>query len=287
MIFTIIASAASIIGVPLSIFLFWKGEVKKKEKREKEAREKINQIILLDISKGNTLSPFEINSLLESTLREYKLKSNVISFEEVVNDLIASIKTNSFIKIEDKKEIIRNCKILSISNQVQNILTAVDYQYSKLNSKVDQQKIIHFKEGLKQINASELSAEDERKFAVIRDENIRFSNKQKDKEKSMINLFGIISLALSVLSLGIFLIVYDKIFRQVIFDNIDTKIGVSILLGFLVSLLTFLIVKGFLRPKKKYYYIEDAEFTEIIENDINEKKSVSDNENVNSDTPGF
>ncbi|HCG5924849.1 TPA: hypothetical protein NJ084_004747 [Vibrio parahaemolyticus] len=81
----IVGSLASIVGIPLAVYLYFKGQAEKYF----DVRRDIVKRLSYQVGEGREISQFELNAVIDSMVREKRLKQSSISANSVVEDLIS------------------------------------------------------------------------------------------------------------------------------------------------------------------------------------------------------
>ncbi|MHA7102633.1 hypothetical protein [Roseivirga pacifica] len=105
---TIIGTIASVGSIPLAIYLY----IKSSEQKIIKVRREIVKTLSYQLKDDKHLSTFEIQAVINSKLREHKLKKASITPEEVIEDLIAETIANPLIDNERKNFFLNNFKSL-------------------------------------------------------------------------------------------------------------------------------------------------------------------------------
>lgn len=102
----ILGSIASIGSIPLAIYLY----LRSREAKYFRLRQEIVRILSFQVGEGRWLRPFEIQAVIDSKLRENKLRKNAITVYEVVEDLVCETISSPMLDSQRKEEIIRNLR---------------------------------------------------------------------------------------------------------------------------------------------------------------------------------
>lgn len=103
-IFSTIGTIASVASIPIAVYLFIKGRENKLNKIKRE----IVRTLLFHLNDARLISNFEIQSVINSKLRDNKIGIDKIGLHEVVEDLIFEIVSNPLLALNDKKYFITN-----------------------------------------------------------------------------------------------------------------------------------------------------------------------------------
>ncbi|MDQ1355325.1 MAG: hypothetical protein QG657_5635 [Acidobacteriota bacterium] len=98
----IIGSIASIVSIPLAIYLFLKSRAQKYI----DIRKDIVNRLSFQIGEGRKLTLFEVQSVIESRVRENRIKPYVIRTDEIIEDLVTITINSPMLESARKGEII-------------------------------------------------------------------------------------------------------------------------------------------------------------------------------------
>ena len=115
----IVGSAASIVSVPLAIYLY----LRSREAAERRIRQEIAKILSYQIGENRLLSGFEIQAVIDSECRENRVKLGSITPSDVIEDLVSDTITNPMLNSERKEHIIRNLRAVHEQSEVFMILS--------------------------------------------------------------------------------------------------------------------------------------------------------------------
>lgn len=104
----IVGSFASIIGIPLAIYLYIRSE----ENRIYKIKKSIIDTLSTQIGESRFLSRFEITSVIKSKLRDNNMDSKKISPTEIIEDLVSAVTNTPFLSKKSKQESISNLKTI-------------------------------------------------------------------------------------------------------------------------------------------------------------------------------
>jgi hypothetical protein len=99
---TILGSVASIGSVPLSLYLY----IRSREARQAKVKGEIVRVLSFHIGQGRPLTAFEVRSVVDSKLRESRLKVGSITEMEIVQDLVTEIISSPLLTGDLKSDII-------------------------------------------------------------------------------------------------------------------------------------------------------------------------------------
>tara|TARA_R110002049_G_scaffold300635_1_gene491646 strand:+ start:1090 stop:1806 length:717 start_codon:yes stop_codon:yes gene_type:complete len=104
--FTMIGSIASLVSIPLAIYLSLKSKEAKFDKLKKD----IVRTLSYQIGDERLLSTFEIKTVISSKLRENRIKTDSITVSEIIEDLVSETISSPLIGKDKKTEILLNLK---------------------------------------------------------------------------------------------------------------------------------------------------------------------------------
>lgn len=123
----LIGSLASIVGVPLAIYLYLKGQVQKYT----EVRREIVKRLSHQIGEGRTIGLFELNAIIDSLVREKRLKSGSISSNSVIEDLIAETVSSPLLDSAKKESLITELSEVHSLGKIFNAIRKDDSVFSE------------------------------------------------------------------------------------------------------------------------------------------------------------
>ncbi|HKK89265.1 MAG TPA: hypothetical protein VJ917_10465 [Saprospiraceae bacterium] len=100
----IIGSIASIVGIPLAVYLF----LRQREASHLKLRQEICKTLSYQLGEGRNLSHFEIEAVIEAKCREFNSKPGRISPNEVIEDLASQTISNPMLDSGRKEQILEN-----------------------------------------------------------------------------------------------------------------------------------------------------------------------------------
>ncbi|MFT7404934.1 hypothetical protein [Zhongshania sp.] len=98
----IIGSVASILGVPLAVYLYLKSQVQKYATVRREIVKRLSH----QIGEGRTVGLFELNAVIDSLVRENRLRLGAITGNSVIEDLIAETVSSPLLDSGRKEQLI-------------------------------------------------------------------------------------------------------------------------------------------------------------------------------------
>jgi hypothetical protein len=96
---TILGTIASLGAIPLSIYFYLKSKEAKFDKIKKE----IVKTLSYQIGEEREITAFEIQTVINSKLRENGFKTNTIKIDEIVEDLVSETISSPMIDRNRKK----------------------------------------------------------------------------------------------------------------------------------------------------------------------------------------
>jgi len=112
--FSMIGSIASLVSIPLAIYLYLKSKEAKFDKLKKD----IARILSYQIGDERQLSTFEIKTVISSKLRESRISVDSISVTEIIEDLVSETISSPLIGKERKTAILENLKKIYLKGEL-------------------------------------------------------------------------------------------------------------------------------------------------------------------------
>jgi F0F1-type ATP synthase assembly protein I len=224
-ILTVLGSIASVGSIPLAIYLY----LRSREAKYSSLRREIARILSYQIGEGRELSTFEVQAVIDSKIRENKLKTNSIAVREVVEDLVAETITSPMLNSEQKAEIVENLRRLYDRGKILQAIDRYGVSYHLLLSSIGQK-----------VRLLPEDAELVAKEAPSLDE-----SEQKKEKQSMVgtaSMFGLLAAIVSIVgaSFPLFADRFNKLWS-------GGEILLNVFIGFVASIIaalaTFLIKK--------------------------------------------
>lgn len=104
--FSLVGSVASLVSIPLAIYLYLKSKEAKFDRLKKD----IVKVLSYQIGDERQLSTFEIKTVISSKLRENRIKIDSVSVTEVIEDLVSETISSPLIGKDRKTKILDNLK---------------------------------------------------------------------------------------------------------------------------------------------------------------------------------
>ena len=119
----IVGSVASILGVPLGCYFYIKGRVQ----RYAIVRREIVKRLSHQIGEGRAVGLFELNAVIDSLVRDCKLREGSISSDSVIQDLVAETVSSPLLDSKRKEQLIGELSSIHSHHSVyQAIVTNFD-----------------------------------------------------------------------------------------------------------------------------------------------------------------
>jgi hypothetical protein len=112
--FSMIGSIASLVSLPLAIYLYLKSKEAKFDKLKKE----IARVLSYQIGDERQLTTFEIKTVISSKLRENRINSDLISVSEIIEDLVSETISSPLISKDRKTEILENLRKIYLKGEL-------------------------------------------------------------------------------------------------------------------------------------------------------------------------
>jgi hypothetical protein len=110
----IIGSVASILGVPLAVYLYLKSQVQKYANVRREIVKRLSH----QIGEGRKVGLFELNAVIDSLVRENRLRRGAITGISVIEDLIAETVSSPLLDSGRKEQLINELSELHVIGKV-------------------------------------------------------------------------------------------------------------------------------------------------------------------------
>jgi hypothetical protein len=278
----ILGSIASIGSIPLAIYLY----LRNREAHYNKIRKEILKTISFQIGEGRSLSTFEVKAVIDSKLRENRLKQNSITIIEIIEDLVSDTITNPMFQNEKKSEIINNLEKIHHDGNFINII----YKYNitdltLLNALKKEVKLTPEDHQILVDQADKvatLSKEREERFDTKRIfkekhkyiKNTYFGNKLLAIEKSFVDikfpkillLIELIAIAYIDSSIAKHILISLKLFTSeslIIFGK-DISVSYPMIYGIFCTLSTSLFLHIFLKTEILRKYLWWRKFGDLI-----------------------
>lgn len=221
----LIGSIASIGSIPLAVYLFLKSQVQ----RYIDIRRDIVNRLSFQIGEGRKLSLFEIQSVIESRVRENRIKSNVIRPDEIIEDLVTVTINSPLLDSSRKGEIVNSLSELHSLGRL-HFLVASD--------------VVIFKKFLAYLKESKQESEAEAVEQALEKETEQV---KKSKTANAPEVFASIAAVIALIAGMITLIdfsgtfkILPKLLNSDMLTSFTLGIGASIIAAALTAFLAFL-----------------------------------------------
>lgn len=218
----IIGSVASILGVPLAVYLYLKSQVQKYAGVRREIVKRLSH----QIGEGRTVGLFELNAVIDSLVRENRLKRGSITGSSVIEDLIAETVSSPLLDSGRKEQLISE---LSEVHSIGKVFQAIQSDGETFEKFLSHLKV-------------ETGGSDE--ADKIREEIEKSSEKSKESSKTP-ELFGAvatviagITASLSVAGITEGLNILPKILDSNLITGMSLGLAATVLAAAVVALIT-------------------------------------------------
>ncbi|WP_420573899.1 hypothetical protein [Kordia sp.] len=215
---TVIGSIASIGGLPLAIYLF----IKSKEQKFDKIKRGIIQTLSFQIGEERDISRFEIQTVINSKLKENRINTNKISVKELIEDLVVTVMSSPLLDKERKTTVINSLKYLYFNNTFhQSLLDLITLNLpdDKLKEKIDLL-----------INESKKKSSKE-----------NYLQQESKGKKSISSLFGLITIISILITLITYIVgaeKYNELFSPNDPENILFGYKANLIIGIVISVVS-------------------------------------------------
>ena len=129
----ILGSIASIGSIPLAVYLY----LKSREAKYSNVRREIAKILSFQIGEGRELTTFEVQAVIDSKIREHKLKSKSIAVDEIVEDLVSETISSPMLNGHQKAEIVDNLRRVYSKGMILNAIDRYHLSYQNFLKAVE------------------------------------------------------------------------------------------------------------------------------------------------------
>ena len=221
----LVGSLASIIGIPLAIFLYLKGQLLKYT----EVRREIIKTLSYQIGEGRSVKLFELNSVIDALVREKRLKPNSISVTSIIEDLTTEIISSPLLESQRKEKVVKE---LSYLHPVGKILNSI---------KQDENIYANFIEFINQHNL-----EEPEQVEVLQEELKKTNNESNSKS---LDMFGFIAGIMSIFVATLSFIDYSTSLKFIP-KILNNEMLTSMIAGISISIISAIIVSVFKQNNK-------------------------------------
>lgn len=237
-ILTLLGTVASLGGIPLSIYLYLKSKEAKFDKIKKE----IVRTLSYQIGEEREITAFEIQTVINSKLRENRFKTNSVNMDEIVEDLVSETMSSPMIDRNRKKVILENLKNIYVKGEILEKLDSIKF--------TGEEKITweNLEPKIKDLVASRKGL----------DEKIRSLEENREKSYERISTwFAMIAAVLTTVA-GIVNFVskdiFQKLFEQLNQNEETGKIIIAIAMGLITTLISGLLTTILKRTQSREKY---------------------------------
>lgn len=248
--FTIVGSIASIGSIPLAIYLF----IKSRESRFEKVKRDIVRILSYQIGESRELRIFEIETVINSKIRENRIKPNSITIPEIIEDLVAETISSPLLDANRKELILENLKKLYYKGEIFDV---VDKLEPALLNKEDDSKLMDIDYLLKEYE--NILEEDIKKLASKRVSSQREYNRYKNKQvylyEKFSTLFGLLAALITILFSLLMIIGENKInqfFSPLNKFTESNQFLLNLVLGIIASLISVIAAFYFRKLSNRY-----------------------------------
>lgn len=218
----IIGSVASILGVPLAIYLYLKSQVQKYA----QVRREIVKRLSYQIGEGRTVGLFELRAVIDSLVRENRLRRGSITTNSIIEDLIAETVSSPLLESSRKETLVAE---LSDVHSVGKVFQVIQ------NDRDTFKKFVDF------LKVESAETDDHEKLK----EEIEITNDKSRELSKVPELFGFIAAIIgsigavaSIAGITEGLNILPKILDSNIITSLMLGIGASVVAGAIVALLS-------------------------------------------------
>ena len=225
----IIGSIASIVGIPLAVYLF----LRQREASHLKLRQEICKTLSYQLGEGRNLSHFEIESVIEAKCREFNSKPSRISQNEVIEDLAAQTISNPMLDSGRKEQILENLIVLHSAIVAYSVFRRYNISAKELIDIAS--------------HRAEVSPEDRKLIEVAEEAPERIE--REEISNALSSTFGVVA-AITTALIGVFASITDigDFAAKIVASNGEfPKWGLGVLLGILSSMMAASITYFFKR----------------------------------------
>ena len=218
---SIIGSVASIVSVPLAIYLYLKSVAEK----FLAVRKDIVTRLAFQLGEGRTLTLFEVQAVIDARLRESRLKMGSIRSNEVIEDLVTETIASPLLEATKKEEIVRALSDL--------------HSLGKLYGAVKDSTIL-FQDFLSYLKTSKTPAESEQLVQAMKSEELQKTKSSAQTPELFAMVAGIVA-ALASLAQVADISGAVQLLPKFFNSDILTSIGLGVVGSVLAAVITVLI----------------------------------------------
>jgi len=106
----ILVAIVAAASIPIVVYIYLSTRESSREARYQRLRDEIAKTLAYQIGEGRSLSAFEIRAVIDSKLRDFRVGPEIISVDEVVEDLVSETITTLMLDGQRKEQIIENLR---------------------------------------------------------------------------------------------------------------------------------------------------------------------------------
>jgi hypothetical protein len=219
----IIGSVASSLGVPLAVYLYLKSQVQKYANVRREIVKRLSH----QIGEGRTIGLFELNAVIDSLVRENRLKRGSITGNSVIEDLIAETVSSPLLESGRKEQLINELSEVHTIGKV--------YQAIQSDTETFEKFLSHLK--VETGNSDETDK--------IREDIEKASEKSKETSKTP-ELFGLVATVIAGITASISVAGITEglnILPKILDSNVVTGVSLGLFASVLAAAVVALITK--------------------------------------------
>ena len=240
--FSIIGTIASIGSIPLSVYLY----IKSKENNIDKVKREIVRILSYQIGDRRQLTTFEIQTVINSKTRDFKINNSKITVNEIIEDLVSETISNPLLDKGIKETILLELKSVYFKSEL--LLTIDNLERDTRPDKQEKLDDLQVEAEIKKIIKTRKDLTEKHKELL--------ENKNR-LASSVSNYFGLIAAVMTLLIAVLSLIgkqKYDNLNKTVndFFEKNDFYVGLiaSIVTALLTGIFTYITWK-FKSERKK------------------------------------
>ncbi|MBB1480256.1 hypothetical protein H5186_12345 [Pseudoalteromonas sp. SG41-2] len=218
----LIGSLASIVGVPLAIYLYLKGQVQKYANVRRDIVKRLSH----QIGEGRSIGLFELNAIIDSLVRENRLRSGTISPNSVIEDLIAETVSSPLLDSAKKESLIKE---LSEVHSLGRIFNSI---------KSDSELFNRFIEHIKLSKPEADDVEEMQKELQSAKEKSAETSKAPEVFAMIAGIATIVGTVASIASFTEGLDLIPKLLDSSIISSLGLGMAISVMAGFLTAIIS-------------------------------------------------
>lgn len=243
--FSLLGSIASIIAIPLAIYFY----LKQKEAKNDKVRKEITKILSYQIGESRELTTFEIQAVINSKLRENKIRSDSILVSETIEDLIAETMASPLLDEKRKEIILDNLKRLYNKGELYEAVEKFDVKQIKTNNEFE----LTLEERIKELVETRKQVENDLQISNVK--KIELQEKYSSYFARMTTLIaalaGMITLLPSLKSDSKLIDFFGSIFKSGNSKGITISIIIGITLSIIASFFAYLARMVVIKKREK------------------------------------